>query len=468
MSQPNPSETQAGDPAPACKHRRWTIAAAILLLALTVRLPFLSAPGFIGDQLQFLMWSSMSQSTGLDSVYSPRPDGSGKYWCNYPPGYVYVLRGLAGAYRSISGQDLDQSVIRGFIARDDSRTTRLAAAIYKLPAVAADAALGILLFLFLASRTGQTWATLVAALYVLMPAVIHNSAIWGQIDTLPTLLVVVSLEMARRRQIVWMIAFAAIAILVKPQALMMSPVWLAVLLCGTGANARRLQAVAVGAAIIVAAMLPVRGGLPGVWASYAGAAKYYPFTHLNGFSVWFLGDPLLEPHLGEPFAGTAVPQESLSDWYARDDVPIALGITPRACGLLAVAAVGLCAFIILCRRRCDERSLHWAARLLPLAFFILPTQMHERYLFPAIALWAWSACRSWRWLASCLLIGLCASINALWVWSGPPTAAWAAWCTQLLHRPWLGVAPGIWCSVLLSCLLVLTLLEPLRPLKEAD
>jgi hypothetical protein len=318
----------------------------------------------------------------------------------------------------------------------------------------------------LASRTSQPWATLVAAMYVLMPAVIHNSAIWGQIDALPTLLVVVSLEMARRRQAVWMTAFAALAILVKPQALMMSPLWLAVLLCGSGANARRLlEAVAIGAAIIVAAMLPVRGGLPGVWASYAGAAKYYPFTHLNGFSAWFLGDPLLEPHLGEPFAGAATPQDALSNWYARDDVPIALGITPRACGLLAVAAVGFCVFIVLRQRRCDERSLKWAARLLPLAFFILPTQMHERYLFPAIALWAWSACRSWRWLASWLLIGLCASINAFWVWSGPPTADWAAWCTQLLHHPWLTLAPGIWCSVALCCLLALTLLEPLRQQK---
>ena len=461
-SQPDVSGTPAGNLTPTQARSRWAIAAGIVLLALFVRAPLLPAPGFIGDQLQFLTWSSMTRSAGLDSVYSPRPDGSGKYWCNYPPGYVYVLRGLAGLYGTVSGQELGESVIRGFIAQDDSRTTRLAAAIYKLPAVAADAVLGVLLFLVLAHRAGTTWAALIAAIYVLMPVVVHNSAVWGQIDAIPALLVVASLEMARRRHMVWMIAFASLAILVKPQVMMMSPVWLAVLLRGAGAGApRRLLAVAIGVAIVIVALLPVRGGLPGVWASYAGAAKYYPYTHLNGFSAWFLGDPLLEPHLGEPFTSAAAPQEPLSRWYAKDDVPNALGITPRACGLLSITAVGFGVFIILCLRRCDERSLEWAARLLPLAFFILPTQMHERYLFPAIALWAWSACRSWRWLACWLLVGLSASINALWVWPGPPSTGWTAWCTQLLHRPWLTFAPGVWCSLSLCCLLVLTLLDPL-------
>jgi dolichyl-phosphate-mannose-protein mannosyltransferase len=461
MIEANQPEAPAREPrrAETCSHCRCGIAAAILLLTLIVRFPFLPTPGFIGDQTQFLMWSSMSRSDGIESVYSLRPDGSGKYWCNYPPGYVYVLRALAIAYRGVSGRDLDDSVIRGFIVRDDSPATRWAAALYKLPAVAADAILAVLLFLLLAGRIGTAWATLVAVLYALMPAVIHNSAVWGQTDAIPTLLVIASLEMARRKRALWTIGFAGLAVLVKPQVTMMAPIWLAVVFCWTGGNWRRwMQAVVLAAAIIIVGLLPVRSGLNGVWKSYVGAAAYYPFTHLNGFSAWFIENPMIEPHLGEMSAGAA-PGEPLSKWYIGDAVPGFLEITHRTWGLLGVACVSLYVLIYLLRARCDDRSLLWAARLLPLAFFVLPTQMHERYLFPAIAIWAWTAGRSWRWFLGWLLIGLCASLNVLWSWAGPSGAGWATWCTQLLHRPWLGVAPGVWCSMVLCGLLVVALLD---------
>lgn len=442
--------TQAGRP------YKWCVAGAIALLALGVRAPLLSRPGFIGDQGQFLVWSAMSKSQGLSSVYELRPDGSGKHWCNYPPGYVYVLRVLAGVYPALAGRQLDASVIEGFAARDGSSPTRWAAALYKLPAAMADAVLGVVLLLLLAKRMGLRWAGAIAVLYVLMPAVIHDSTVWGQVDAIPTLLTVASLEMARRRRLTWMAGLAMLAVLTKPQAAIMAPIWAMVALVHLRRDWRGwAHALMAAAAVGVALLLPFGNVSQGVWQSFAGAAKYYPFTHLNGFSVWFLSNPLLAPHLGDPLAGRSW-QESLYAWYVGDDLPLVFGITARGWGLLGVACVGAYSLARLWRGRCDERSLGLVARLLPLAFFVLSTQMHERYLYPAVAIWAWAAIPSRRWLICWLLLGACASINVLWTWSGPSGAFWTKWCDVLLHRSWLGATPGVWCSLVLCCLLALT------------
>ncbi|MFQ5502261.1 MAG: hypothetical protein ACE5EQ_08150 [Phycisphaerae bacterium] len=464
--------------------------AIILIVAIGVRAFWWASPGFAIDQAQFVAWSEISRPGSelnppgsLSAVYDPRPDASGKRWCNYPPLTIYILRGLAEIYDSLSptDQSLNASIVYEILSEKTSAATRRAAAVYKAPAILADALMGALLFIFLAQRHPSRRAAAVALAYVLMPAVIHNSTLWGQVDAIPTLLIVISLECARRGRVLWMIAVATLAILTKAQALMMTPLWLAIAVRFALVQeekprkdeprtsvraARRTQSasgititqrlpligamLAVAAAIILVVLLPFHAALDGVWDAYAGAASYYPFTHLNGFSAWFLGAQMLEPHLD------ATP---LSAWYVSDASPIVLGLTPRTWGLIGLMIVWVCVGVVLWRRRCDAVTLNQAARLLPLAFFVLSTQMHERYLFPAIAIWAWSYQASRRWCLSWIAIAACASINAFWAWPGPPDAAWTTTVERLVHHTWLGMPPGIWCSVCLITLVALTYLD---------
>jgi len=445
------------------------MACAVLIVALAIRCIFLFAPGFANDQAQFIAWSEISRpgSTTVDGashvcatstancsladVYQLRSDGSGKRWCNYPPAYLYVLRVWADIYNWLApaGVTLDTTVWEAVLRGHDSAATRLAVALYKVPAVVADALLGALLVVWVGRRVDRRWAAVVGLVYVCTPAVIHNSTVWGQVDAIPTLLVVGSLEMARRRRVPLMLALAVLAVLTKAQAGVMLPVWLVVALRWTGSDWRR-WASAAGTALAVSfvVLLPFRDALAGVWDAYAGAATYYPFMHLNGFSAWFLANPMTTPHL-----------DSVHTWYLRDDVPNLLGITARGWGMTGVLGVWVCATVVLWRRRADERSLFWAARLLPPAFFVLSTQMHERYLFPAIAVWAWSFVHTRRWWACWILLCACASVNVLWAWAGPDDAVWATWCGQTLHQRWLGLLPGVWCSLILIGVLVAALVK---------
>jgi len=411
-------------------------------------------------------------------VYVPRT-ARGSPLCNYPPITIYVLRGVAAAYDLVSpppqllGRTVAQAIARG----EQTPAVRRALVLYKLPAVLADVALGAMLFLFLAGRFAWRPAAAVAACYVLIPAVIHNSAMWGQVDALPTLLVVASLEMARRRRLVWMTVLATLAVLTKAQTAAMAPLWLAVSVawclcsCGTGFQpvpqraspaetprsteasrvvARRcLILIGTTAAVLLVVLFPFRHVLDAVWCAYIGATSFYPFTHLNGFSAWFLGAPMLWPHLH------AV---RLTEWYLSDAAGGPLGMSLRHWGMFGVVSVWGLVLTMLWRRRCDDRSIRWAARVLPLAFFVLSTQMHERYLFQALAIWAWSFVPTRRCWVGWVILAAAASINAFWAWPGPAGAAWVPAVDRLLHRTWLGLSPGVWCSAALIGLLALCLI----------
>ena len=451
----------------------WSAAAVVFGLAFATRSFFLFAPGFPIDQSQFLVWSDQARSGGLDGVYETRrPDG--RRYCNYPPAYLYVLWWMAGVYERLAPED---GGALGDAAADllygvDSPSARLAGWLYKLPAVTADALLAAALVVWLSRRLGAAGArplaiaegtpraaVVVGVGYALMPAAIHNSAVWGQVDAIPTLLMAASLERLRQRRIPAMTALATLAVLTKAQAAILAPIWVVAAFRWAGRQGRRWLAL-IGIVVVLTAALvaPFLSEAGGVWDAYASAAGYYPYTHLNGFSIWFFSRPLNAPQL----AG------NLDQHYQRDDRPGLFGLTPRTAGLAAVWVVWA-TVVVRWWRRDEEAVLRWAARLLPLVFFFLATQMHERYLFPAIALWAWAYEPTRRWWVLWLLLGAAAAANALWVWPGPGSGAVVAGLRDWLHRPWFGLSSGLYWATAVAALFFLSLpAPPSAEAREAD
>ncbi len=415
----------------------------IAAAALAIRAPLLSAPGFPSDQAQFMRWSARSQEGGLASVYEVRGDGP-RRWCNYPPAYLYVLRLLGPLASWAAGEPLNDDLIFGVYAAHDAAEVRVAAAVFKLPAVIADLVTVAVLILVLSPRIGRPQAIVVGAVYAAMPAVVHNSSVWGQVDAIHTLLMVLSLEMLFQRRFYWMTLLAVLSVLTKAQAILLAPLWVVPVLLWARRDWRRwgvLVLICIGVAAPI--LLPFTSNLAGVWEAYAGAASYYPFLHLNGFSAWFLLNPMSEPHLSG----------AIAQWYAADNVPIILGLTPRQLGMIGFVIVSTLVMLRLAAKRCNAASLRWAARTLPLAFFVLSTQMHERYLFPAIAIWAWAAAANSRWWIGWVLLGVCVSVNSLWAWPGPQEAWWSESIADWLHRPGIGTT----CSAVIVGILALSL-----------
>jgi len=315
-------------------------AAALLRIALAA-----TTRGYDADIGTFSAWAGHA-AEGLTSFYSPG------YFADYPPGYIYPLW-LIGKLRLALGVGFDSPIFLVLL---------------KLPAILADCATAGLLFL-LGKRHGNSGTSLaLAALYAFNPAVILDSAVWGQVDsvlTLPLLLSVMLLETSPAGAG----ACFATALLIKPQALIFAP--LPLLWFGIRLIRRERHAIAdpllfsgTASALFCLAVLPFAMNESPGWiiSKYGGTLASYPFASLNAYNLFALTGGNLAP-LGERF----------------------LFLPYGVWGNIFIVLTVLFATMVMLRGK--ELSRLWHVPLfLAVSVFVLSAKMHERYLFPALAL----------------------------------------------------------------------------------
>jgi dolichyl-phosphate-mannose-protein mannosyltransferase len=350
----------------------------VLLLAVSVvvRVAALQVDGHNGDVRVTAGWAERMAEVGPWRFY----EGSGSIY----PALLYPLWAL--------GSDLDGDALLLAI---------------KGLSIPFDIALGIALYALMRRRSGEGTALGVAALYLLNPATILAGPVWGQVDSAGTLPYLASLAALAARQYGLAGSLAVLATMVKPQfGLVVLPV-----LIVAGARARALaswepmvRAVAgmAGTYLILAAPLalhPIRYlGLLG------DTAVRQPMTSLNAFNPWGL------------FVGFELPD---GPYVGIGTLLLVLGVAGSLAGL---------------RRRPDLAVVLAVGAALVLAFYFLPTRVHERYLFPALALLAPFALAGWRELVSyvALSLGFAASLLYALHETTPFNLPepWAAWATS--------------------------------------
>jgi len=273
----------------------------------------------------------------------------------------------------------------------------------KLPAVLADLALAGLLFAAGWRWAGRWPAVLAAGGVFLSPVVVHDSAYWGQVDSIPTALVVACLMALVAR--VWWLVFLVlvVALLTKLQAIIIAPIVVAVVVAtlasrwaGSAGEVRK-EATRLAAALAVAGLgaavllFPiVRGSaLKQLLGIYTGLGSQYPYLTVRAFNLWWFfttGDPIIT-----------------FEASPRDDVATFIGVTPKAIGfVLLLAVVGFVIAAIL-KRRGDRPTVVLGALLIAMAFFCLQTEIHERYGYPIVPLAIMAALvlkRRYWWVAA--------------------------------------------------------------------
>jgi len=132
----------------------------ILALAFILRIiisPYGSHPIDVPD---WIGWSNRLVEVPFNKFYDA--------WSDYLPGYLYVLwiLGLVKNFLITIGITLKEDII------------------FKLPAIAADIATGLLIFTITKKYFNKKRAAIFASLYLFNPAIFYNSALWGQVDSL--------------------------------------------------------------------------------------------------------------------------------------------------------------------------------------------------------------------------------------------------------------------------------------------
>ena len=192
---------------------------------------------------------------------------------------------------------------------------------------------------------------------------LYDTEIWGQSDSIPALLMLLSLVtlLDEEYELGW--GLAALAVLTKPQALALMPV-LGLWTLLKGERPAWLRSALAFLAFGLVAIAPFQMGHPWSWLFdlYSSTAGYYHETAVNAFNLM-----------------------ALIFGLRRDDSTTLLGVSCFTIGMALVAA--LYAFVAyLLWARPDRKGLLLASFIAVLGFFVLAPRMHERYLYAALVI----------------------------------------------------------------------------------
>ncbi|MCW4009327.1 MAG: glycosyltransferase 87 family protein [Candidatus Bathyarchaeota archaeon] len=323
--------------------REFLVVTALLLLAFLVRFAFFSNQGYQIDTNDFMLWFQHAAEVG------PRTFYNNNYWCDYPPFNIYFfwIFGLLAENLGVFGSTVFTYVM-------------------KLPANLFDLATAFLIFAFIRKRFTFKLALLGTALYAFNPAVVFNTAVWGQFDAIYTFFLVLSLFLVFESKPKWAVVAFMLGVLTKPQGIALAPLIGYLVLKKLNWNWKgTVVSVCVAVATVFAVILPFDWSNPVTFLSskYFGAYNGYQYTSLNAFNIWAFG----------------------GIWVEDTQLTFLLGWTMFA----ALAAFALYFVSKSAKGKGNmEAAALFAAFVLFFGFFMLPTRMHERYLFPAMAMLA--------------------------------------------------------------------------------
>ena len=342
------------------------------------------------------------------------------------PARLHVRAVAAGPHRRVLRPVLGLSITPGLV---------------KVPGILADAGVAWVLFLY-ARRYGDKWlgtwsgerlGLVAAVIYLFNPGTIFDSAVWGQVDSVGALVLLATLYWLARGWTEAAAAGAVLAMLVKFQFAFLMPVVAVVGIkrhlfgrssdpehAGRRDPIRVLTSLATGLGTLVLVILPFRLA---IWAPgdpnlslidrFIDASVRYKGLTINAFNLW-----------RNPWTG-------LGDVYrwGCDSLPptcsdgsgtaLVVGSTPISWQLVGALLFGVAALVALwtVARRDDPAGLLVGALTLAVAFFALPTRVHERYLFPALALAAPLVARTWKWAVLYGVLTLSFFANVYWLYT---------------------------------------------------
>jgi dolichyl-phosphate-mannose-protein mannosyltransferase len=318
----------------------------LLSLSFLIRLLLFPTQGYVNDLNTFASWFNTAAEQG------PRVFYSVVSWCDYPPFNVYFFWGFGSLAKalSLSGTPVIYSVIK------------------LLPNIF-DIATAFLIFVFVRKRLDFKAALLATALYAFNPAVVFNAAVWGQVDAIYTFFLVLSVTLILASKPELSAAAFTLSVLTKPQGIALAPLIAYLILRKYHVQWRRLvtSLVAVVATIFVV-IIPFEWSNPLTFLSNIYFNAYsnptYQVTSLNAFNVWALRGMWIPDTQGISF------------------------LTPNIIGWAMFAALTIFTLYLVHKRMgvSEEALVLFAAFVLLFGFFMLPTRIHERYLFPVISM----------------------------------------------------------------------------------
>ncbi len=216
--------------------------------------------------------------------------------------------------------------------------------------------------------------------YLLNIAILYNTVVWGQVDAILTCLSFIACYFSFKKNVLLSLVFIVLAINFKLQAIIFLPVvglMLFPVIISTFSIKKVLKWIFIPFLLQIIILLPfiLSGTLDNLWSVVTGSVGKWPVVSMNAYNIW---DFILS-----------------GDLYTMPDNKTFIGISYKQWGLLMFFVTsGIALFPLLksgylsIKRKIDfnfpiEKFLLLCG-IIPLLFFYFNTQMHERYIHPAL------------------------------------------------------------------------------------
>lgn len=333
--------------------RLYRSVALLFLAGAGLRLALAHTPGDRDNFIAFKMMLENVTLHGVAAAYQIDPVIGA-----YPPLHHYMLALAGHLYRIFVSPEFDVTSLRLHF-------------VMKLPTLVLDLVIGLTILL-VGLRTKRIRTTLLAgAAYLFNPGILYTTSYNGQLgDPLYALFVAVGMAGLLTAQGTAAGLGAAFAVLTKPQAAAFFPFLLA-------AGIRHLpkrqlwRGLGAGLAGAFIVLLPYlwHGTIPAMIRTVSTTIGHGPRIVSHALNLWWL-------------AGWG------NAWEIKDTERLVGALTYRTAGLILFFVVAYGVILWTTWRVNKPGDLALLGAYTGLAFFLLPTEIHENYLFPTISLLA--------------------------------------------------------------------------------
>lgn len=294
--------------------------------------------GYIGDISLFRNWAETA-ANGLSNFYSSARQA------DYPPLYIYVL-GVIGKIASIDSLNSYYVLM------------------LKIPSILADVVSSYFIYNLGKKYLSSIVGIFLGAFYLFNPAIFIDSVFWGQVDSFFTLLILLSLYILCEKRYALSAGMFAAAILMKPQGIIFLPILFIELVKKKDIKSFVYSAIsALIMVLIVIIPFSLNNANP-LWivSLYTKTISEYPYASVNAFNFFSLIGGNYKNYNSQLFI-----------------------FNYHTIGLIFIAITTLIGWFVCIKG--NHRKYIPAVALLQIAgVFTFSVGMHERYLFPAVAL----------------------------------------------------------------------------------
>ncbi|MDD6736428.1 MAG: glycosyltransferase 87 family protein, partial [Clostridiales bacterium] len=232
----------------------------------------------------------------------------------------------------------------------------------KIPAMICDILCALIIFNLAEKHSEHKTGIVCTALFLFNPAVVLNSSVWGQVDSVFTVFVLLMLCCIFEKRLYPAYFFFAAAIFIKPQALFYTPVLIyaaiELVFYDNFSFSKLLRHIIAGlSAILMIFLLALPFNINSVISQYRNTIGSYNFASVNAYNLW-----------------TALG----FNWRELNGAVSVIGYSMI---ILIVIASAFMYFVKKRRNRC-----FFVSAFICFATFMLSVKMHDRYAYPAMPL----------------------------------------------------------------------------------